>query len=362
MVLLMPALASEMDAPALGTILERLASTAYLEETIIVLGRADQGDYRRLIKLLNPLPMRTTVVWPEGPELSRALESMLPDLDVGPPGKGRDVWIAMGYILSAGGIHSIALHDADIVNYTEEIPLRLLLPLADPALNFSFCKGYYPRISENALHGRVTRLLVTPLVRVLMEENPTDVLRLIGGLRYPLAGEFAFTADLAGRIPIPRDWGLEVGLLSAVVGEAKRSEICQAGLCENYEHKHQNLSAGDERGGLNRMAVEVSETMLRESAPADGWGKDLVDRYLREVDLLIPMYRADALANGLDYDDGAEKRAVETFAGALASGLLRLKRRQDLPPLPIWSETERSHPGVMSAIAEAVKKEVRMRG
>ena len=355
--LLVPALASEMDAPALGTILEKLALAAYLEETILVLGRADGDDYRRLKKLLDPLPMRTTVVWPEGPKLSRILESLLPDLDVGSPGKGRDIWIALGYLLSTGRIHSIALHDADIVNYTGEIPLRLLLPVADPALNFSFCKGYYTRISDNALHGRVTRLLVAPLVPVLMEENPTDVLELIGAMRYPLAGEFAFTADLAGRIPIPRDWGMEVGILSSIVREVDTSEICQAGLCDNYEHKHQVLSAGDERGGLNRMAVEVSETLLERSAPAGGWRRDLIDRYRRKADFLIAMYRADALANGLDYDEGAERRAVETFAGAVASGLQRLKVKQNPPPLPAWSEIEQSTPGVMDAIAEAVKHE-----
>ncbi|GBE14789.1 glucosyl-3-phosphoglycerate synthase [bacterium BMS3Abin14] len=355
--LLIPALASEMDTPALGAIFERLASAAYLEEIVLVLGRADRDDYRRLEKLVDPLPMRTTVVWPEGPKLSRVLASLRPGLDVGPPGKGRDVWIALGYILYNAGAHAIALHDADIVGYTGEIPMRLLLPVADPILNFAFCKGYYTRIADNTLQGRVTRLLVAPLVAVLREENPTDVLMLIGAMRYPLAGECAFTLDLAGRISIPRDWGMEAGILAAIAGEVEPSGICQAGICENYDHKHQALSAGDERGGLNRMAVEVAETLLRGSAPAGGWKRDLVDRYRRKTDIFIAMYRADALANGLNYDDEAEKMAVETFAGAVSSGLQRSEGRQDLPPLPAWRKLERSNPGIMAAIAEAVRNE-----
>ena len=357
--ILIPALASEMDAPALEEILGKLIAAEYLDEVIIALGRADRDDFRRMGRLLEPLPMRTTVVWPEGPEISSVLDSLRPGLDVGSPGKGRDVWIALGYLLSAGRISFVAMHDADIVNFTGEIPVRLLLPLADPSLNFSFCKGYYPRISNNALHGRVTRLLVSPLVSVLMETNPDDALSLVASMRYPLAGEFSMAADLAGRIGIPRDWGLEVGILSAVSAATPSSRICQAGLCENYEHKHQMLSADDQGGGLNRMSVEVSETLLRGSLPNGGWGRDLVHRYRQRVDLFIPMYRADALANGLDYDEDSERLAVETFAKAVESGLERLEFSRKLPPLPPWRELERSRPGTMEAIAEAVKREGR---
>jgi glucosyl-3-phosphoglycerate synthase len=355
--LLIPALASEMDAPALGGILKSLKTVGYLDELILVLGRADEGDFQRAQRLLEPVSTRTTIVWPEGPRLSEVLEKVRKDLDVGAPGKGRDVWIALGYLLSRGKVHALGLHDADIIGYTGEIPIRLLFPLIHPELNYSFCKGYYTRVSDGSIHGRVTRLLVAPLVSVLSGENPDPILELIGSMRYPLAGEFAMTAELAGRIPVPRDWGLEVGILSSISRVVSPAKICQADLCDNYEHKHQALSPDDSARGLNRMAVEVSESLLRESCPAEGWMEDLPARYAQKAGEMVPRYRADSLASGLKYDEAAEQKVVETFTGAVRTALSRMQTMQTLPPLPAWEEVEKRVPGLMEAVAEAVEKE-----
>ncbi len=357
MSLLIPALASEMDVPALGVILERLSAATYLNELVLVLGRADAGDYRKAQRLHESVAARTTVVWPEGPRLSGVLEDLKKDLDVGLPGKGRDVWIAMGYLLSRGTVHSLGLHDADIINYTGEIPVRLLLPLVHPELNYSFCKGYYARVSEGSMHGRVTRLLVSPLVSVLVGESPSLVLDLIGSMRYPLAGEFAMTMELAGKIPIPRDWGLEIGILSSVSRTVSPEDICQADLCDNYEHKHQPLSPDDSARGLNRMAIEVAESLLRESCPEEGWSEDLPGRYSQRAEAMIPGYRADALASGLRYDEAAEQKAIETFTEAVGVALGRIETEQPLSPLPAWEEMEKQVPGLMEAVADAVEKE-----
>jgi len=357
MSLLIPALASEMDTPALGGILERLSAVSYLNELILVLGRADKGDYERAKGLLKQVSTRATVVWPEGPRLAGVLASLKKDVDIGPPGKGRDVWVALGHLLSVGTAHSMGLHDADIIDYTGEIPVRFLYPLVHPALNYSFCKGYYTRVSDGSIHGRVTRLLVAPLVSVLGSENPGPILDLIGSMRYPLAGEFAMTTELAARIPVPRDWGLEVGILSSVSKAVPSEKICQADLCDNYEHKHQDLSPDDSARGLNRMAIEVTETLLRESRPSEGWRKDLPGLYTRQAAAMIPRYRADSLASGLNYDEDAEQRAIETFSRAVATALNRMESRQSLPPLPPWEEMEKRVPGLMDAVADAVEKE-----
>jgi glucosyl-3-phosphoglycerate synthase len=33
--------------------------------------------------------------------------------------------------------------------------------------NYEFCKGYYARVANGKINGRVSRLLVTPLLRAL---------------------------------------------------------------------------------------------------------------------------------------------------------------------------------------------------
>lgn len=355
--LMIPALATEMDTPALAGILAELAETVFIKELVLVLGRADREDYGRARGLVKDLPMRTTVVWPEGPQLEAVFRNVREALDIGGPGKGRDVWVAMGYLLGRGGIHAIALHDGDIVTYSREIPARLLQPVTHPELDFSFCKGFYPRISEGAFAGRVTRLLVWPLVDVLKEESRSLILELVGGMRYPLSGEFALTSELAARIAVPRDWGLEVGILAAVARSVSRSDICQAEICDNYEHKHQSLSPDDASRGLNRMAVEVTESLLRESEPDEGWCEDIPQRYLTRAREMIPLYRADARANGLSYDEGSEEQAVRTFAQAVRIAQARLVDKQSLPPLPMWSEANERIPGLMEAVVEAVRRE-----
>ena len=71
-------------------------------------------------------------------------------------------------------------------------------------MNYEFCKGYYGRVT-NKMHGRVVRLLFTPLIRALtMTVGNLDILKYYAGFRYPLSGEFSMLTDLAriNRIPM----------------------------------------------------------------------------------------------------------------------------------------------------------------
>jgi glucosyl-3-phosphoglycerate synthase len=351
--IMIPALASELETPAFARIMAELEKASYIGEVVLVLGGAGPDEFTEARLAMEQLPMKCTVVWPQSDRLARVLEGVSSQLDVGPPGKGRDVWIALGYMLADGSMHAIALHDADIITYSEEIPLRLLFPLTHPDLDYQFCKGYYTRITDGMLHGRATRLLVAPLTSVLKEMTETPALSLVAAMRYPLAGEFAMTSELASRIPVARDWGLEVGTLAAVSAAAPAGRICQADLCENYEHKHQLLSPEDATRGLNRMAVEVTETLLRDAVagpPPD----DLPDLYLERATEMMAMYRTDALANGLDYDDDQEKKAVGTFALAIRVAMDRVAGKRGVEPLPPWGEVEGIVPGLSEAIREAV--------
>ena len=71
----------------------------------------------------------------------------------------------MGYTLARDQAKSVALHDCDILTYSREFIARLVYPVSNPLFDYEFCKGYYPRVGDNKLNGRVSRLLVTPLLK-----------------------------------------------------------------------------------------------------------------------------------------------------------------------------------------------------
>ena len=116
-------------------------------------------------------------------------------LTVTTPGKGRSVWTAFGYLLADPRLEVFALHDCDIVNYDREMLARLCLPLVHPSMDFEFCKAYYARVTDR-MHGRVVRLLVSPLLRALISLLGYDrFLVYLDSFRYPLSGEFAVTVQ-----------------------------------------------------------------------------------------------------------------------------------------------------------------------
>ena len=111
------------------------------------------------------------------------------------------------------------------------------------------------------------RLMLTPLIRSLKSIlGLHPFLVYMDSFRYPLAGEFSLDLDLVRRNRIPADWGLEVGLLADVFRNSAAKGICQVELCENYDHKHQELSARDAERGLNKMAVDIAKSIFRTMA------------------------------------------------------------------------------------------------
>ena len=93
--------------------------------------------------------------------------------------------------------------------------------MAHPHLAFEFCKGYYARVTDR-MHGRVTRLFITPLIRSMLDMAPgAPFLRFLDSFRYALAGEFAMDINLARVNRIPADWGLEVGVHGGGLSELR---------------------------------------------------------------------------------------------------------------------------------------------
>jgi len=308
------------------------------------------------------LPQKPVLLWNSGPRMQglfRKLEEA--DLSPGPMGKGRNVWMCFGYVLASEQARMVAVHDCDIISYNRELLARLCYPVAHPSLGFDFCKGYYARVSDR-LHGRVMRLLMTPLLRALKSIlGPHPYLVYMDTFRYPLAGEFAMDVDLLRRVRIPHDWALEVGLLAEVFRNCAPRAICQSELCENYEHKHQEISPRDPDKGLNKMAVDIVRSVFRRMA-AEGIKLDaglfdtLLSAYCRQAEDTLRIYAADAIINGLVYPRHEEESAVSTFVRSIR---IAGKAFQDdplwTPLLPNWNRIGSALPSFFSELAEAVR-------
>lgn len=359
--LVLPALYSEFEAPAMRTIVSELRKVHYLHEIVVALGKANHEQYRKARSFFDgfSVPVTFLSVNSEGvQDLFDLLEAN--GLSAGPDGKGRSCWLAYGYLLACGGCEVIALHDCDIVNYSRQLLARLCYPVANPNLGLEFCKGYYARVGAG-MHGRVTRLFMTPLIRAMKSMAPSaSFLEFLDSFRYPLAGEFAMRTNLARINRIPGDWGLEVGVLAEVHRNCAPSRICQVDLTDNYEHKHQILSPEDPSKGLQRMACDVAKSLFRTMA---GEGqvftrddfRTLQVRYVRLAEDTIDRYYADALLNGLRFDRHAEELAVTTFSRSLRWAAEEFTENPlGLPLIPNWNRVLAAIPDFFDRLRDAV--------
>lgn len=364
MALVLPALYSEFETPAMTGILSELPKVPYLTQIVLSLGNANQEQFADARERLSGAHKNVRVLWNEGERIQRLFSVLSEhDLDPGPPGKGRACWIAYGYVLASAQAKVIGLHDCDIVNYNRELLARLLFPVANPNVDFEFCKGFYARYTTK-LHGRVTRLFITPLVRTLQQIfGHTPFLIYLDSFRYPLAGEFSMDTELARINRIPADWGLEVGVLAEIYRNCALKAICQVDLADNYEHKHQPLSGEDPKKGLMRMAVDIAKAMFRMMAAegavfSEGIFRTLQSKYVRTAEDTITRYHADAMINGLELDRHEEEVAVQSFRHALAlAGEDYLRDPLGAPLIPNWNRVLAALPDFFRQLELAVEED-----
>jgi glucosyl-3-phosphoglycerate synthase len=361
--LVLPMIPSEMDRPALAGILDELCKVDYLDSVVVSLNRADRDDYERAVRFFDRYPGRLVILWSRAPAVLGFLAEMeKAGLNVGSPGKGRACWLAMGLLLAEERVDYMAFLDADVVNFRREMLARLILPALDPIVDFDFVKAYYARFSDR-LHGRVTRLFVSPLLaafRRLIGEDP--YIRYLAAFRYPLSGEFAVQRDLASRLRLPSDWGLEIVTLFEALRHRAPTRICQVEIAERYDHKHQELSPDDADKGLNRMARDVGTHLLRTLAAAGvvlsvGLFKSLIAAYQREAEDAVADSYAVAMINGLSYDRHAEEMDVQTFARSLRVAIEDFLADPAGPPLVpnwsrVWAGVPEAGPMLRAAVAE----------
>jgi glucosyl-3-phosphoglycerate synthase len=219
---------------------------------------------------------------------------------------------------------------------------RLVYPAVDPTVDYDFIKGYYARVSDR-LHGRLTRLMLAPLLAAFTRLIGADpYIRYLASFRYALSGEFAVKCDLAQRMRLASDWGLEIVTLFEALRHRAPVRICQVELCERYEHKHQDLSPDDATRGLHRMAKDVIKHLLRTLAAngvllGEGLLRSLLAAYQREAEDAVFDSYAVAAINGLVYDRHDEERIVSTFQAALRSSIDEfLADPMGAPLVPNW--------------------------
>jgi glucosyl-3-phosphoglycerate synthase len=287
-----------------------------------------------------------TPVWCEGPRLDALLDE---HGLAGERGKGHDVWLGLGVAL-AGGAEFLAVHDADARSFRGGHVARLLFPLAR---DHAFVKGYYARVEDDRLYGRLCRLFYEPLVAALRERHgapSAPIIDYLAAFRYALAGEFAATADLAERLRPPRSWGLEVGTLGDAFAAAGFEGTAQVDL-GTHEHDHRAVGGPT---GLSDMSEHVGEALFRvvERHGLDPDYGRLREEYVETAGRLVRAYAADAAFNDLRYDRGAELDQVDHYAASVT------------PPdgddgrLPAWRDAPVDPEAVREAAA-ADREEVR---
>lgn len=365
MSLVLPSLFSELEGPALGPILDDLKHANYLGEIVIGLDRADENQFKYAKDYFGRLPQEHRILWNDGPRL-RAVDKMLADKGLAPieMGKGRNVWYCFGYVLASGRSRAVALHDCDILTYKRDLLARLIYPVANPAFNYQFCKGFYSRIADGSLNGRVCRLLVTPLLRSLQKVvGHSDYLEYLDSFRYALAGEFSMRVEVLNDLRIPSDWGLEIGLLSEMYRNYTNSRVCQVDIADVYDHKHQDLSADDPQGGLSRMSTDITKAVIRKLATQGNvlsleTFRSLKATYFREALDFVERFYNDALMNGLTIDRHKEEKAVELFAeNIMRAGEVFLSNPMETPFMPTWNRVISAIPDILDHIYEAVEED-----
>lgn len=362
--LVLPSLYAELERPALKHIVDTLRDVHYINEIVVSLDQASALEFRLAKQFFAQLPQRVRLIWNDGARIQALLNTLVShEIDIGLQGKGRGCWTAFGYVLARRQSQVMVLHDCDILSYDRQYLARLCYPVANPNLAYEFCKGYYSRVTDR-MHGRVTRLFMTPLIRSLQSVvGPHSLLTFLDSFRYPLAGEFSMVRDLAWINRIPGDWGLEIGMLAEVYRNCALRRICQADIADAYEHKHQTLSPQNPDTGLLKMCLDITKSLFRNLASeglvlSESTLKTLRATYLQAAQEAISRYENDAAINSLQFDRHEERRAVEVFLrGMLLATESFLEDPLGVPMISNWSRVTHAVPDIFDRLVDAVEQD-----
>ena len=351
--LILPCHAPDLERPALQHICQQLAGARWLQRVLVPVNGLSLTELPLLQKRLSSqISCELTVFSTDAPALRSTLSVAAGrENNLLRPGKGLNVWAALG-ILHAARVPGIyVLQDADVVSFHRNTLARLCLTLAEPMLGFDFAKMYYSRVTDR-LYGRVSRLFFAPLLLSLIHvAGHHPLLDFLQSFRYPLSGECALRASLASSLPVWEGWSLEVGMLTEVFRHLDPDRVCQVDGGTGYDHKHQPAETG-----LHPMCREISETLLRQLS-TEGCRVDVPFRQTllraQAKHAVEAARRSAALAymNSIPCLKEEEEKSAQAFASTISTS-----ETGDIghhpAPLPSWDSVERSHPGLLPSLLQ----------
>lgn len=366
--LLLPALYAECERPALPRILEEVSQAGHVSEVVLSMNAMDAAEHERALRFCHQhlKGKKATLLWNDGPNLAAVYHRMEQSGWAGAhSGKGSNIWMGVAYLHARGFRGIVVSHDTDIINYSRDLLWRLCYPLLHPRMAYRFAKGYYSRVSDR-LYGRVTRLLIFPLVQACRDAlGVQPLLEHLESYRYPLSGEFAAEMSALESFQIPGGWGLEISMLCEAFRHLPAARQCQVDLGFHFEHRHRSLShdqLGMKEPGLVHAAADVARCLVFQVLREAGVNstrqlmEQIVARYPARAEEWMQRYEHVALLNGLHHDAQEEEAAIAAFGHALGHLPSELAE-EEAPTIPAMraspAETLASIPGLAQDILAA---------
>jgi glucosyl-3-phosphoglycerate synthase len=354
---IIPALFSDLSSAAMENIIQELAGMNFVKRIYISLDQSSEEEFQRAREIIQPIKDHGVLLRNDAPAVQSVLERINQAVPLGPLGKGRAVWTALGYALGKSEVSVLAFHDADIVTYDRGFLLRLLYPVVH--LRYQFAKGFYIRYSDR-LHGRVARLFYFPFVKALRDViGKIDFLEYMADFRYPLSGEFATFATIAYDLLFPSDWGIEVGILAEMYRITRPHRICQVEITSRYDHKHQE-AGNDPNTGLIKMVSDIARTFFVQLAAGgtiltQDFLRTLKHTYLANARSYVRSYESFAEMNSLQkLDRHQELGLIEVFGGALDNAFGEYQNHPfGSPTIPDWRRIEVAIEGILPELVNA---------
>ncbi|GAB4274839.1 MAG: hypothetical protein Kow0013_28950 [Pararhodobacter sp.] len=280
------------------------------------------------------------------------------------PGKGKNLWSCIGDLIACADSSVMAILDCDTLTGDSEMLARLIHPVANPNFPYQMSKGFYPRLDDKTLNGRVTRLLVSPLLIALEKvAGDHDFLDFLRSVRYPPSGEFALRTPSLPDRRIPSDWGLEIGVLSEGRRTLALHSVCRVEIVDTHDHKHQDLLPEDANKGLSRMSTAICKAIVRKLAADGTVFTPNMFRTLKATSYRLALdlpesCSNDVRMNGLTVDRHKEERSAELFAETIIrAGQIFLEHANESPFIPTRNRVHATDPRFLCDLCRAVAED-----
>jgi len=287
-----PCLVSHYESGVLRKLLDQLSTVSLISEIIVVLN-GNQSEFKNFNKFLA--------------QAIEADSSRLKFLTIDGLGKGRAIKIGFDYAYQRHKKEAILVTlDADLQSFSKEYFLRLVYPIA--VLGGHVNKGYYARFSTTKLDGRLTRLLVIPMLYAIQEQHPaSDLTHWLLSFRYPLSGDVALSSDLVPHLTLHDNWAYDLSLLNSLYHHQDELSIYQTELTNNYEHLHRNLDGNGDLG-LTELTKDITIYLIG-LFPLNI--NRLIDDYHKLALSYCEKYKKLALFNGIKYSNSDNQLVLQ---------------------------------------------------